>query len=226
MVDFNRTGWRTNLLNNSYFFDINLKDVYEFGVYTGQSLVEIDKAFQKMNILIRKLFALDSYEGMPEETKDVIHQEDWKKGNYSTMELYNASNPIEASEKLKNSVNKLIRPQTEIITIEGFYENILNNNIIEKYDFKPAIYVDIDCDIYSSTYEVLNFMVKNNLIVKGTIIGYDDWGGTKGWREMKDGESRAHKEIQEKYNIEFEEMGSIGTDFPHVHKIFKVINIK
>ena len=66
---------------------------------------------------------------------------------------------------------------------------------------QPALYVDFDLDIYSPTKFAKHIRMENNLIVPGTIIGYDDWGGTPGFEEMKDGESRAHREIIEEYGI-------------------------
>ena len=60
--------------------------------------------------------------------------------------------------------------------------------------FRPALYVDIDVDLYSSTYQALEWLAQFGLLVPGTIIGYDDWvtGG-------ENGEQRAHKDILEKF---------------------------
>jgi hypothetical protein len=82
--------------------------------------------------------------------------------------------------------------------------------------------VDIDVDLYSSTITVLDFMFRNNLIGKGTLLFYDDWGGSKGFETLSSGESRAHKEMLEKYNKIAREILSIGDSFPNVHKIFEV----
>jgi hypothetical protein len=65
---------------------------------------------------------------------------------------------------------------------------------------RPALYVDIDCDLYVSTYQALDWLFSSKLIVPGTLIGYDDWClttlGTAG-------ESRAHIEIARKYKVKF-----------------------
>ena len=60
----------------------------------------------------------------------------------------------------------------------------------------PALYVDIDCDLYSAAVTVLEFMFSSGLIVPGTVLGYDDWasGG-------KSGEQAAHAQAVEKYRV-------------------------
>ena len=54
----------------------------------------------------------------------------------------------------------------------------------------PALYLQIDCDLYVSAYQALDWMLANKLVVAGTIIGYDDWttGG-------EGGEAQAHHEV-------------------------------
>ena len=69
--------------------------------------------------------------------------------------------------------------------------------------------ISLDCDIYTSTVEVLKFLVENDLFCDGSILLYDDWGayrssGLSEDYEYKVGEARAHKEMIEKYNLNFE----------------------
>ena len=61
--------------------------------------------------------------------------------------------------------------------------------------------IHIDSDIYTSTYEALDFCFKHDLVTKGTIIVYDDWGAyhEKSVGEFEVAEGRAHIEIMEKY---------------------------
>jgi hypothetical protein len=40
--------------------------------------------------------------------------------------------------------------------IQVFYENSLNDDLAK--NLKPAIFIDIDCDIYTSTIQVLDFI--------------------------------------------------------------------
>ena len=85
----------------------------------------------------------------------------------------------------------------------------MNIDNINKYNMNKASYIDMDCDTYSSTATALDFFIKNNIIVKGTIIGYDDWcvgndydnDKIRDKYEYKCGQSKAHKEFCDKYNI-------------------------
>ena len=60
-------------------------------------------------------------------------------------------------------------------------------------------FINIDCDIYSSTKTVLNLLSKQ--IVPGTIILFDEYFGNEHWR--KD-EFRAFQESVKKYNWSYE----------------------
>ena len=81
------------------------------------------------------------------------------------------------------------------------------------FDGKKVGLVHIDCDTYTSTLQVLEFLVSHNLLVDGTILVYDDWGAWKQACLTKENEydiaeGRAHKEIAEKYNLNFEFVGT------------------
>jgi len=60
-----------------------------------------------------------------------------------------------------------------VIVVSGFYEKTLNEETIKKYSLKNAAIVMVDCDLYSSTRIVLNFI--KDLIVEGSIIIFDNW---------------------------------------------------
>ena len=58
--------------------------------------------------------------------------------------------------------------------VAGFYDRSLTAELATTRGMRPALYVDIDCDLYSSTVIVLTWLFENRLIRKGTILGYDD----------------------------------------------------
>lgn len=57
--------------------------------------------------------------------------------------------------------------------IKGWYENTLHEQTINQYDIKNLGIVFIDCDTYSSTKTVLDFI--RPLITEPCIICFDDW---------------------------------------------------
>lgn len=89
-------------------------------------------------------------------------------------------------------------PDFKTILVPGFWEQSLTPELAKRV--KPASYVDIDCDIYSSAVTCLDWLLSNRLVVQGTIIGYHDWksGGKDG------GEQRAHREMLAKHGASAE----------------------
>lgn len=168
------------------------------------------------------MFGFDSFEGLPEEKNDPYSHKDWFPGAFSARELFKTTN----REEIIKRVFEVIGPwDFDIVLIPGFYDKVLEDNLVERYEMKPVSYIDIDCDIYTSTYLALDFMFRNRLVRKNTLIGYDDWGGTlETAKETMGGESRAHKEIEEKYNVNFRLLYKRGTP-PRVQALFKIESI-
>lgn len=104
---------------------------------------------------------------------------------------------------------------------QGWFSETLRPELVEIGVFQPAAYVDIDADLYNSTMDVLDFMFEHRLIRPGTLIGYDDWGDTDFWTA---GESRAHKEIVEKYDVKGAQQFSWGEP-PLIRKLFLVVDV-
>ena len=220
-------GWRTALKDIEYS---NETDVYEFGVFTGNSVNWINDALRNAGKTPRKVFALDSFCGLPKEI-EIEKQESlqrgvdyqWSQGDFDSTKHFGVKTVKEAMESMREFTKDSFNKETELKIIPGFYSE-LTDDMVELYDMKPACYIDLDADMYLSTIQALDFMFRNNLVVEGTIIGYDDWGGTLGWQTMSDGVSKAHKEIIDKYGVTFRLISIIGGAYPHVHTIFKVLS--
>ena len=80
---------------------------------------------------------------------------------------------------------------------------------------KPALYVDIDADLYSSSLQALEWLFRMGLIVPGTVIGYDDWtfGGPQG-------EQRAHREVMKRHGVK-----TINVHCRPVNACFEVVEL-
>lgn len=187
--------WRENVVPQNPFQN---GDVYEFGVLKGESMKNLVKYFKDGKVKIRKMFGFDSFEGLPKENKDKYNAKSWFEGNFNCKKDLGLDNLDDCVNHVKKYIGEQDYP---IIMIKGYYNNILKDELIKTHDLQIASYIDIDCDQYTSTVEVLDFMFRNKLVKTGTLIGYDDWGGTPEWLG---GESRAHKEMTEKYKINCE----------------------
>jgi hypothetical protein len=209
----NKTGVNLDFLTESgdifnvenHFKDLDFTnyDLYEFGTYLGQSICGIFEYIEFYNINFNNFVGFDSLEGLPLENLDSNNNIHWTKGKFSFNE-YIKKNQITVNEykswliennRLPNKYSDKFR------LIKGFYENTLNESNLN--NLKPALFINIDCDIYTSTIQVLEFIFKNKLYVSGkTIIRYDDWSNNN--MEYLTGQSKAHLEITKKYNIDCE----------------------
>ena len=231
-----RLGWRNRILSqflNRHKKSDELTDIYQFGVFSGMSICEIIYIFSKNKFEFRKIFGFDSFCGLPEEKNEEI-QNGWVKGSFSSVDYFKKDKTISIEEAItalkkfiENHSNKKYHKNIEFI--DGFFADTFlkiekSPSLLKK--FSPACYVDIDVDIYSSAKEVLKFMLKNKLIRRNTLIGYDDWGATTGYENYESGESRAHKEIIEEYNMDCELIASYGNFKKDASRIYLVKDVQ
>ena len=62
-------------------------------------------------------------------------------------------------------------------------------------------FIHIDCDVYSSTYTVLDELAKNNRLANGTVILFDEFYS---YEKYKEHEYKALLEVAGKYDVEYE----------------------
>ena len=135
-------------------------DYAEFGCYGGKTFAlayhEATRHKHKA-----KLWAFDSFEGLPapKNSKDVHPK--WIEKKLST--------PLDKFHKLCASQGV---PKDSYVVVPGFYEN----SLVEMTDDdapKNIALAYIDCDLHSSTKEVLQFLMPR--LKHGMIIAFDDY---------------------------------------------------
>ena len=192
-------------------------DYLEFGVWKGDTFSIAyhfsqrpnTKYAQENKLLNMEFYAFDSFKGLPKpelQDKKDFQQEDFTEGNYScSKEQFIA--------KMKNEKVDSKR----MYVISGWFKETLNKKLKQILPLKKASIVWIDCDLYSSTTHVLNFIT--NYLVDGSIILFDDWYSYRGRKDQ--GEQRAFSEWLNKNPrisvIEFQKFGWHGNSFI-VHK--------
>lgn len=120
----------------------------------------------------QEVHGFDSFEGLP----DAWHNE--PKGSYSTKGV-------------------IPSVQENVTLHNGWFEDTLPG-FIKKHQ-APVRFMNIDCDIYSSTKTVLDLLAKQ--IVAGTVISFDEYIGNETWR---DDEFKAFQEAALKYGWNYE----------------------
>jgi hypothetical protein len=146
-------------------------DYAEFGVFRG-SVARLILAFMTGE---RKLHLFDSFEGLPE---------DW------------TQNRKAGAFKLTEGQIPKFNPKRTII-YKGWFKDTVPG--FAKSMPAPLSFIHVDCDLYSSTIDVL-FNI-NRLIVPGTILLFDEYV-----LGQEDGEHRALCEWADKFGREYEHL--------------------
>ena len=87
----------------------------------------------------------------------------------------------------------------DVILVQGYFENTLNDDLISKYNLRKASILHFDCDLYSSTKTILDHI--GNRIGKNTILIFDEYFNYPNWKQH---EYRAFQEFVKKRKISYE----------------------
>lgn len=161
---------------------------FEFGCHEANTIRMAFDAFHHLHDWT--YVAFDSFEGLP-EVGEMDRQEIWKKGKLKTSE--------------KDFIRKATRhgiPREKLITVKGFYDASLKDELTSRLLPTKAAVIYVDCDLYESTVPVLGFI--KPFLQRGTIIVFDDWNCFHG--DPDRGERRAFREfVDREPRLKFEE---------------------
>ncbi len=137
-------------------------DYAEFGSHGGTTFAlahsEIVRWRQK-----RMLWAFDSFQGLPDQRQAEDYHPGWKKGKMAT-----------SKDRFVELCQQRGIPEDAYRIIEGYYENSLGGKSADDPDLPSDIALAyIDCDLYSSTRTVLEFLKPR--LKNGMIIAFDDY---------------------------------------------------
>jgi len=136
-------------------------DYLEFGVFNGSSIWSMYHAAKNMKKDAIRFFWFDAFKWLPKESEN----EDawvWKQWYYSC-----------SFDKMSTCLQTRNIATNNITRIKGWYTDTLNNNLLKQYNLSNPWIIFIDCDTYSSSKTVLDFI--SQLIHKPVIICLDDW---------------------------------------------------
>lgn len=160
---------------------------FEFGSHEAKSIRTAWHHFQYL--FDWHYVAFDSFEGLP-EIAEIDKQAIWSKGRLKTAE--------DEFVRLATSTGM---PRERLTTVKGFYDESLTPALQQRLLPKKAAVVYVDCDLYTSTVPVLEFIVP--FLQTGTVIVFDDWNCFYGDSER--GERRAWREFLAAHpNLRFE----------------------
>jgi len=132
-------------------------DYLEFGVYRGSTFVCAFEVAQRQHRDNMRFFAFDCFEGLPDGEGDVFEA-----GAFAFPE-----------HMFRKVIRKAGVAPDRTVVVKGLYNESLNETTKRDTGLKRAAIVLVDCDIYSSTKDVLAFI--EDLIGLGTVLMFDDW---------------------------------------------------
>ena len=164
LLQFIRSFARASEMGPGYYM--------EFGVLNGSSLVE---AWGMLRGTLTHLYGFDSFAGLPpgsiqdELSKDLMPA--FKQGNFVSMSRDRVEESILAST---------FNLDSDMLTLlEGFFEESLPSFDLARLDDKgPCLVAHVDCDLYSSSVAVFNFL--DGIATTGTWLLLDDYWAYRG----------------------------------------------
>jgi len=139
----------------------DIGDYFEFGVFNGASLSSAYMTFKAMGQNSSRFFGFDAFQGLPagseNEDDDV-----WKKGFYAC-----------SFDQMQECLRRKNINSDDITWVQGWYDQTLNQETMNKHQIQKLGIAFIDCDTYSSSKSVLNFI--RPLITEPVILCFDDW---------------------------------------------------
>jgi O-methyltransferase len=155
----------------------------EFGILNGEGIVE---AYRQLRGVVGHYYGFDSFEGLPEldeqDKKGKEFSPHFTPGNFKSLRREAVYSQLQACTRMTSD---------ELTLVEGYFDKVLPGLDKEKFREKGVpLCVYIDCDLYSSTIQVLDFI--DDLVVPGTWILFDDYWHYRGSPQM--GEQKAMRD--------------------------------
>lgn len=161
----------------------------EFGVHKGHDIGILAaflaaKAHEAKRVLPPTFHGFDSFRGLPEAWENGQTQQHggllFEQGHFDL----NGVPPVIASENVE------LHPGWFDDTVAPFLDT----------HPQPVAFVHADADLYVSTMVFLEELARRRLLVRGTVITFDEYWNYPGWEQ---GEYKAWREISERYGIAF-----------------------
>ena len=138
-------------------------DYLEFGVFQGKTFAAAWDAARRHGRDDMRFFAFDSFRGLPDPAISPVDAG----GEFEAQEF--------SSDRL--TFDKALRrggvDPSRVQVVAGFYDQSLPAHPPASLGLEAAAIVWIDCDLYSSTVPVLDYVT--DLLGDGSILVFDDW---------------------------------------------------
>jgi hypothetical protein len=184
-------------------------EIAEFGTFTGRSASAIAAAIsdwdrskpsadgQHNNQKVLMLF--DSFEGLPESESEIDRDSPHVKSGVWGPGLCQ----LLSMDGLRAVCEQFIDAD-RVMLFKGWFKDTVPK-------IKPGTkfaMLHVDCDLYQSTIDCLEFILANGMLSEGAAVFFDDWNPNRA--SPRHGERKAWSELVERYSIDFSDWGSYG----------------
>lgn len=166
-------------------------NLLEFGIYHADTMNRLVNGKRLLNhywehVNFTQVWGFDSFEGLPVDAVNDGNP-DWKEGSFNVVKDDNFASDEEAVEFIRNKVN-----HPELHLVKGWFKDTLTTELGLML-LNSCSYAHIDCDIFSSTRDCLDWLLKYDVMKHGCVMRFDDWhsymeyhtGQPKAWLLMK-----------------------------------------
>jgi hypothetical protein len=189
-----------------------LGDYLEFGVYRGDSLRIMHDALQARGLDEVRLIGFDSFEGLPQLGEGDVGLP-WIRGDFAFSE-----------DETRTRLEAAGVDMSRVHLVKGWYRDTLSRKVVRDLAITKAGVIMIDCDLYSSAKQALDFCAP--FITDEVVVFFDDWDGGRNLAAKGLGERRAFDEfLAEHPELAAQELGTYfhtAFDPPAPAKIFLV----
>ena len=139
-------------------------DYYEFGLFRGFTFLTACKAAERLGLDKMIFHGFDSFEGLPNLEGADEGDGQFFKGQFAC-----------SAEKVSSNLASNGMDLSRANLIKGYYNESLTEELRERgpHSFRRAAVVLLDCDLYSSTRDALEWV--KPYLGDGTVLVLDDW---------------------------------------------------
>jgi O-methyltransferase len=138
-------------------------DYCEFGLFKGYSFWKAQQEANRHGLQCR-FFGFDSFCGLPEiGVEDQTGYGEFRSGQYSCS-LQQVTDNLRAAGGVD---------WRRTFLVPGYYSDSLKSSLVDQHNIRRVAVALIDCDLYSSTRDVLDFL--RGKVADKSILIFDDW---------------------------------------------------
>jgi len=206
-------------------------NLMEFGVYNSNYMRRLIKGSIEQKNQFIDVWGFDSWKGLPPEQDGVYLNPDWPPGAFSILADYGLNTVEECMDFVAKRVSEYLdmtysffeennnvreylffdgknenknRQAFALNLVPGFFTESLTSDLGQA--LKDSVsYFHIDCDLYISSKDCLNWVFKHKIAKESSLFRFDDWGSTPLWTA---GNSKAFMGVTNKYEIIWSQLGN------------------